>query len=299
MNEQLKEARYALNTRLFLLFLGFMLMMNALMGTSRYGRSWLQLADEVSKAQEQGLINLDEPMTEEVKETEAAVASEGSTEAASERISEASTEAAAAGTIDVKEVAWQMQKLGISLRDLRLMGIVYIVVSVIELLCGLICIMFSNRVNRANIVFAAVIVLLVGEMVFLIVSAMKGTLMISSLVYSVVIPCILLRQAWKLRKMAKADPDRVYVIEPAGKNAAGGRGGSGRKSKDDGAGSRGERRGSSQTQVSGGKSLHERAMMQAAEEEGLEEDKVMPETDIPAEQTDEKIPVETKEESKE
>ena len=51
------------------------------------------------------------------------------------------------------------------------------------------------------------------ECVFLIVLAVKGALMISNLIYSLLLPLVLLWSVFRLRKLAKADPDRIYAVK--------------------------------------------------------------------------------------
>ena len=278
MNKDLKETRSAINTRMFLLFLGLMLVMNSIMSTGRYGFSWLNIATEVEKAQERGEFDLEaaspqqEPdangaaeqaITEKISEVSSDGAGEQVQEAA-EQISEASTEIAPAnaqnGELDLELLASQMKQAGITVKDLRILGILSLVVAVMELIAGLLSVLFSNRVDRSKILFPVICALFVVELGYLAFTAMKGALMLSSILYSLIIPGILLWFARKLRKYAKEDPKRVYVVPPAGK-PAGGKNGRGAL-----AGS-GQESGRRTTQVvePPQKSLHERAMMRADE----------------------------------
>ncbi len=271
-NQALKDARSAMNTRLFLLFLGMMMVMNSIMSSGRYGMSWLNLAKEVEQGQKDGTINIEEPL--ETPVTEAApqenAAAESLTERdAAEAVTEGSTElTSGAGTeeLDLNEFARQMKQVGITTNDLRMLGILSLIVAVIELLVGMICIVFANRVDRAKIVFTAVCVLLAAEAVFIIFSALKGSLMLSNILYSVIIPGILFWFALKLRKFAREDPERVYVVPPQGAAAGRGRNASRKGAAATGSKPDGGKTGRTEvTPIPGRKSLHDRAMMRASE----------------------------------
>ena len=272
MNTQaMKEARSAMNIRMFLLFLGIMLVMNAVMTTGRYGQSYLGIASAVEEAEKNGTLNLDEPLTEAAAQEPAAAESELQA-GAGEGITEAATEIAPAADTsepDLNELARQMKRLGITIGDLRMMGILSLIVAVLELAAGLICILFANRADRSKIVFIAILVLIAGEVVYLAYSAMKGSLVLTSLIYSLIIPLILLWQALKMRKIAKADPERVYLVPPAGRPAGGKKPGAGKNAQ--GAGTGSGRTGGSPTPIPG-RSLHDRAMMRAEEQPPVQHD---------------------------
>ena len=280
-NQALKDARSAMNTRLFLLFLGAMLVMNSITTSARYGLSWLNIANVVTEGINNGTINPDEPMTEAAPEEEAGTA---------EAVTEGTTELASA-ELDLNELVRQMQQVGITVDDLRFLGVLSIIMAVLELICGLICIIFSNRVDRAKIVLSAVIVLIAAEVVFIVISIMKGTLMASSLIYSVIIPGILLWCALKLRKFAKENPERVFVVAPSGRPVKRGKKGpgsnSGASGSTSGASGDGAASGSSSVSAepasagkSAGKSLHERAMIRA-EKKHEEPEIEVPEVEVP------------------
>ena len=194
-NEKLKEMRMALNARLFLLFIGIMMIVNAVTTTGRNGLSWLNLANMVTEIQTGGtashIAEETEPsgaMTEKVTVSE-------------------ETE------LDIETIAAQMEEVGVTADDLKLLGIICLITAAFEAIIGLICALLSNRVDRSKITLSAVILLLVVECVFLIVLAVKGALMISNLIYSLLLPLVLLWSVFRLRKLAKADPDRIYAVK--------------------------------------------------------------------------------------
>lgn len=196
-NDKLKEMRMALNARLFLLFIGIMMIVNAVTTTGRNGLNWLNLANMVTQVRTgEGVSNIEEetelsaPMTETVTVTE-----------------ETETE------LDIETIAAQMEEVGITVDDLKLLGIICLITAAFEAIIGLICVLLSNRVDKSKITLRAVVVLLVVECLFLIVLAAKGALMLSNLIYSLFLPLVLLWSVFRLRKLAKADPARIYAVK--------------------------------------------------------------------------------------
>ena len=194
-NEKLKEMRMALNARLFLLFIGIMMIVNAVTTTGRNGLSWLNLANMVTEIQTGGTASHIEEETEPSGAMTEKVTVSEETE------------------LDIETIAAQMEEVGVTADDLKLLGIICLITAAFEAIIGLICALLSNRVDRSKITLSAVILLLVVECVFLIVLAVKGALMISNLIYSLFLPLVLLWSVFRLRKLAKADPDRIYAVK--------------------------------------------------------------------------------------
>ena len=194
-NEKLKEMRMALNARLFLLFIGIMMIVNAVTTTGRNGLSWLNLANIVTEIQTGGTASHIEEETEPSGAMTEKVTVSEETE------------------LDIETIAAQMEEVGVTADDLKLLGIICLITAAFEAIIGLICALLSNRVDRSKITLSAVILLLVVECVFLIVLAVKGALMISNLIYSLLLPLVLLWSVFRLRKLAKADPDRIYAVK--------------------------------------------------------------------------------------
>lgn len=194
-NEKLKEMRMALNARLFLLFIGIMMIVNAVTTTGRNGLSWMNLANMVTEIQTGGTASHIEEETEPSGAMTEKVTVSEETE------------------LDIETIAAQMEEVGVTADDLKLLGIICLITAAFEAIIGLICALLSNRVDRSKITLSAVILLLVVECVFLIVLAVKGALMISNLIYSLLLPLVLLWSVFRLRKLAKADPDRIYAVK--------------------------------------------------------------------------------------
>lgn len=198
-NDKMKEMKTALNARLFLLFIGIMMVVNAVTSTGRNGLSWLNLASMVTEVRSEARTAETEDQT--VTETEAAAAENADGEMETE------TE------LDIALLAIQMDEVGITVGDLRFLGIVCLIVAVFEAIIGMICVLFSNRVDKSKITWRAVITLFVVECLFLIVLFTKGVLMLNNLINALFLPLVLLWSARKLRKLAKADPTRIYAVK--------------------------------------------------------------------------------------
>lgn len=201
-NDKLKEMKTALNARLFLLFIGIMMVVNAVTSTGRNGLSWLNLASMVTEVRSEAETAVTaETEDRTVAETEAAAAENAAGEM------EAETE------LDIELLATQMDEVGITVGDLRFLGIVCLIVAAFEAIIGMICVLFSNRVDKSKITWRAVITLFVVECLFLIVLFTKGVLMLNNLLNALFLPLVLLWSARKLRKLAKADPTRIYAVK--------------------------------------------------------------------------------------
>lgn len=121
---------------------------------------------------------------------------------------------AAKGT---KEYVELLESVEMSALALRIMGGAFFVTALVEVTAGIWCLRFSNRVDRSRTTLRVVLALLAEEIVmqvYLLIMHMNG---IGMLLSALLMPLVLLWGVTRLRKLAKADPDRVYAIE---KNAA-------------------------------------------------------------------------------
>ncbi len=262
----MKEMSAAINARLFLLFLGIMLMVNALTVSLRNGTGYLKFADIMEKMVEEGTY----------PPAQAELASEAPEEATTEELSEASTETGVSAQPQMpqtdEEVAVQLLDGGINPKDLRVMGILCMIQMIAELIVGFICAVLANRVDKSKITFLAAAALIGVEAIVLTVQFVMGAMRLSSLLYSIIMPIVLLWSARKLRQLAKADPKRVYAVLPRDKQRPSGQSGNSRgtgaRTPSGAAGSNAAAGGG----VSGsGKSLRDRAMMHVEDEPETEE----------------------------
>ena len=251
-NDKLKDVKRSINARILLLAVGIMLVVNGAISSGRTGLNWLGLANLVEETQvEQASADTqdksevtaeasDATVAEvkeeagEPKETAtmpAETAEEGEAAAKSEETVEeeetvaASAPEAAAGTegttaasadetFDVQNFMKEMDKAGLTVKDLRIFGIFFMIAAVLEVLVGLICALLSNRVDKSKITFTATIILVAWELIFVIFLILRGGLMLSTLLNSLLLPVVLLWAAWQMRKMAKADPERILAVKP-------------------------------------------------------------------------------------
>ena len=84
---------------------------------------------------------------------------------------------------------------------------------VIRIAAGFVCVLFSNRVDKANITLKVVIGLGVCEVIYEVFLLIKKAIMLGSLLFSFVIVGFLLWAALKMRDLQKAYPNRKYALE--------------------------------------------------------------------------------------
>ena len=263
-SDQMKEARKAMNTRLFLLMTGLLLIFNAVTSNIGYGVNWIGLSTLVEDTIKEdaagtGSEDAEEAVekTEEVSEdaeaaSEDAEAAPEDAEAVSENAEAASDNTeAAAEEFDVHELIRQMEENDISVSDLRMAGIAYLVAAIFEIVAGLLCALFANRVDRAKIVLSAAVALMVVEVCFVALLLINKMGALTTMFAALLFPGLLLWNAVKLWKMRKENPERVYVVPPSGKPTFG----NGKKKAAD----------------IPKKSIHDRAMSVPVEEESYDE----------------------------
>ncbi|MBR2527454.1 MAG: hypothetical protein IKE58_03140 [Blautia sp.] len=212
-NDRMKEARRGLNARLLLLAAGIMLVVNSVSSSARTGLSWLSLADLVIETQTHPAQKAEGGILEEAGEDDADHAEavmEGGADHA-EAVMEGDAE------FDINLFIEAMDESNLTVLDLRLFGIFYLISAVVEILAGMTCAFFSNRVDKSKITFTAAAILSAWELIFLAFLLLRGGLMLSVLFNSILLPLVLLWAAWQMRKMAKADPQRVFAVNPGSK----------------------------------------------------------------------------------
>ena len=269
--DQMKETRKALNTRLFLLMTGLLLIFNAVTSNIGYGVNWIGLSTLVEDTIKEDAAGTGAEETEEAVEkteevSENAEAASEDAEAVSESAETPSEDAeavsenaeaasenteAAAEEFDVHELIRQMEENDISVSDLRMAGIAYLVAAIFEIVAGLLCALFANRVDRAKIVLSAAVALMVVEVCFVALLLINKMGALTTMFAALLFPGLLLWNAVKLWKMRKENPERVYVVPPSGKPTFG----NGKKKAAD----------------IPKKSIHDRAMSVPVEEESYDE----------------------------
>lgn len=232
--DRFNQLKYAMNTRMFLLIAGILLIFNSVTSNIPYGMRFFAIAQMVSEYEANGGSGNKEVTAPEgkaespVSGVESVVESVAADlqESAVESVAEGIQEKAAAGTQtnsqepDVAALKADMDKLGVTVSDFRKVGVMNIVMGVIRLLIGLLCVVFCNRVDKARLTFIAAIILAVCEALFAIFLYINRFLGLGSLLYSVLITGILLFGAIRMRKLAKENPERKFAMEP-GKRGGG------------------------------------------------------------------------------
>jgi len=205
----MKELKTAINARMILMAAGLFLLFNAVTTTSQDGLRWFNIVHLITQYDEDVASGKIQPPAK----TESVESEADSTEPAAE------TEAAASQEIDIPALKTEMETLGITLADLRLLGIACYIMTVIRILAGVVCVRFSNRVDRAGITLKTVIGLIIAEVIYLLLLFFKRALFLGSILYTALICGALLWGALKMKKLSKEDPERVYAVTPAKQRA--------------------------------------------------------------------------------
>ena len=128
-------------------------------------------------------------------------------------ISTAAEGGTVAADINASELLEYMESNGITVSDLRLLGTVCIIICVIRIAAGFVCVLFYNRVDKANITLKVVIGLGVCEVIYGIFLRYKKAMMFFNLLFALVIAGFLLWAALIMRDLQKAYPNRKYALE--------------------------------------------------------------------------------------
>ncbi len=159
---------------------------------------------------------------------------------------------AAKGTSECVEI---LQDAGISIGLARGVGICFLIVGMWEATVGLWAVRSNNRVDRSLRTFRLILSLLILEVVMQIFLFFIHMMNLGMLFTAIAIPLFLLWGAGRYRKIAKAEPERVYAVETAKTKA----------------------QSHAAPEQKKGKSIHERAVMQARLQEEPEDRENEPE----------------------
>ena len=221
-DERLNDIKYAMNTRLFLLMAGVVLVFNAITSTVPQSSNWLSIAKIVSEYDGEVPPEETAPVSSAAEEAEAVssvaeepAAAESGTVSVESPADAGSGEDAASQEMDVPALIRSMNSIGITVGDLKVVGYAGLVMALIRSIIGILCVLLCNRVNKAHITFAAAIILVVCEVLYTALLFFKAALSIGSLLYTVIITGILLFGAIRMRKIAKNDPGRILAVETA------------------------------------------------------------------------------------
>ena len=103
-----------------------------------------------------------------------------------------------------------LEEAGIASILLKVVGICFILVGTWEVVVGFFSVKNSNRVDKSSFTLKLVISLLVAMQVVLF---FVGLMNLGLLFTAIILPLFLLWGVTRLRKIAKAEPDRVYAVD--------------------------------------------------------------------------------------
>ena len=106
-----------------------------------------------------------------------------------------------------------LEEAGIASILLKVVGICFILVGTWEVVVGFFSVKNSNRVDKSSFTLKLVISLLVVEVAMQVVLFFAGLMNLGLLFTAIILPLFLLWGVTRLRKIAKAEPDRVYAVD--------------------------------------------------------------------------------------
>ena len=108
-----------------------------------------------------------------------------------------------------------VESTGLSIGQLYSVGVAYMIVTVAEIMTGIISAKFSNRLDKVKICLYADIILMVvmilQQSYMMLLARMFNPF---ALVAGILMPLLLLWGITRLMKLAKKYPDRMYAVEP-------------------------------------------------------------------------------------
>lgn len=108
-----------------------------------------------------------------------------------------------------------VESTGLSIGQLYSVGVAYMIVTVAEIMTGIISTKFSNRLDKVKICLYADIILMVvmilQQSYMMLLARMFNPF---ALVAGILMPLLLLWGITRLMKLAKKYPDRMYAVEP-------------------------------------------------------------------------------------
>lgn len=108
-----------------------------------------------------------------------------------------------------------VESTGLSIGQLYGVGVSYGIVTVVEIMAGVICAKFSNRLDKVKIcLYADIVLLAVMTLQQVYMMLLVGMFAPMALLAGVLMPLVLLWGVTRLMKIAKRYPDRMYAVEP-------------------------------------------------------------------------------------
>lgn len=121
------------------------------------------------------------------------------------------------GTAEYVEL---LEKAGMQSGLLKGIGICFVAVGIWEVIVGLFSVKNSNRIDKSQLSVKMIISLFVAEILMQVLLFVTGLMNLGILFTAIILPLFLLWGATRFRKVAKADPERKFAVDPAKKNSA-------------------------------------------------------------------------------
>lgn len=115
----------------------------------------------------------------------------------------------------VAEYVELLEKAGIDSMFLKIAGVCFLLVGICEIVTGFLAAKNSNRVDKSKFTVKIVVALLIVEIIMEIYLYFAGLMNLGFLFTAILLPLFMLWGATRLRKVAKAEPERVYAVNPA------------------------------------------------------------------------------------
>ena len=116
------------------------------------------------------------------------------------------------GTAEYVEL---LENAGVGSGLLKGIGICFIAVGIWEAVVGFLSVRNSNRVDKSRFSVKLAISLLITEIVMQVILFFTGLMNLGLLFTAIVLPLFLLWGATRLGKVAKAEPERKFAVDPA------------------------------------------------------------------------------------
>ncbi len=120
----------------------------------------------------------------------------------------------------VSEYVELLETAGVSSNFLRAAGICFLLVGIYEVVTGFFAVKNSNRIDKSKFTLKMVVSLLIVEVLLQIYLFFTGLMNLGILFTALLLPLFMLWGVTRLRKVAKAEPERVYAVKQASREKA-------------------------------------------------------------------------------
>ena len=115
----------------------------------------------------------------------------------------------------VSEYVELLETAGVSSNFLRAAGICFLLVGIYEVVTGFFAVKNSNRIDKSKFTLKMVVSLLIVEILLQIYLFFTGLMNLGILFTAILLPLFMLWGVTRLRKVARAEPERVYAVKQA------------------------------------------------------------------------------------